>query len=72
LTAFLVLLLDSFMDATLGAALVALLWAAIAGVLALAGRNRLRRATPPVPEQTIETLKEDVQWAKTPTKSAGT
>jgi hypothetical protein len=72
LTAFLVLLLDSFMDATLGAALVALLWAAIAGVLALAGRNRLRRATPPVPEQTIETLKEGVQWAKTPTKSAGT
>jgi len=72
LSAFLVLLLDSFMDVKLAAAIVALLWAAVAGALALAGRNRLRRAGPPVPEQTVETLKEDVQWAKTPTKSAGT
>ena len=27
-------------------------------------RRKLKEATPPAPEQTIETLKEDVQWAK--------
>ena len=43
--------------------------AAIAGVLALAGRGRLKQATPPAP-QTVETLKEDVEWAKTQTGSA--
>jgi hypothetical protein len=72
LTAFLVLVLDSAMDAKLAALIVALVWAVVAGGLAMAGRNRLRRAAPPVPEQTVETLKEDVQWAKTPTRSAAT
>ena len=34
-----------------------------------AGQNSLQRATPPVP-QTVETVKEDIQWAKNPTGSA--
>jgi hypothetical protein len=38
-------------------------------VLALTGRNRIRTATPAVPEQTMETVKEDVEWAKTRTPS---
>jgi uncharacterized membrane protein YqjE len=55
-----------------GAALVvAGVWAAIAGVMALVGVNRSRRAMPPVPEETVETLKEDVQWAKERKRSAG-
>jgi hypothetical protein len=32
----------------------------------------MKRATPPVPTLTIETLKEDVQWAKTQARSAKT
>jgi hypothetical protein len=32
------------------------------------GRDRVREATPVVPEQTVETLKEDVEWAKNPTR----
>ena len=31
----------------------------------MAGKRRVQAASPPVPEQTIETLKEDVQWART-------
>ena len=44
------------------------LWAIVAAVLAKAGQGALKRATPPAP-QTVETVKEDVQWAKNPTGS---
>ena len=30
---------------------------------------RIKQAGPPVPEQTIETVKEDVEWAKTQMRS---
>lgn len=43
--------------------IVALVIAVIAGVLVVVGRNRLREVSPK-PEQTIETVKEDVQWLK--------
>jgi VIT1/CCC1 family predicted Fe2+/Mn2+ transporter len=33
--------------------------------IALTGRRRLRAAMPPAPETTVETVKEDVRWAKT-------
>jgi hypothetical protein len=29
------------------------------------GKRKVKEAAPPIPEQTIETLKEDVQWART-------
>jgi uncharacterized membrane protein YqjE len=66
LTALAVLLLDKAMDIALAALIVTVVWAAIAGVLALQGRNRLQEATPPAP-QTVDTVKEDVRWAKTRT-----
>lgn len=46
------------------ALIVALLWAAVGAVLFIRGRQQLREVRP-VPEQTVQTLKEDVQWAKT-------
>ena len=46
------------------ALIVAGVWAVAAGVLALLGRSKLK-AFNPKPERTIETVKEDVQWAKT-------
>jgi MFS family permease len=70
LTAFLIMLLDGALANWLSALIVGVVFAAIAGALALAGRNRIQRATPPVPEQTVETVKEDVQWAKTRRESA--
>jgi hypothetical protein len=44
---------------------VTVLWAAVAGVLALTGKKKVQEASPVMPEQTVETVKEDVQWAKT-------
>jgi len=69
LTACLVLALNHAVADWLAALIVALVWGAVAGVLALRGRDKVQEAAPPVPEQTVETVKEDVQWAKTQTRS---
>jgi len=70
LTAALIALLDKAMATWVAALIVMALWALVAVVLAKAGQNALKRATPPAP-QTVETVKEDIQWAKTQTGSAG-
>jgi Putative Actinobacterial Holin-X, holin superfamily III len=49
----------------LAALIVAFVLGVIAGLLALQGKNKVQQATPPVPEQASESVKEDVQWAKT-------
>ena len=64
LTAFLILVLAEAMDAWVAALIVTAVYGAIAGVLALQGKQKVEDAGPPQPEQTIETVKEDVQWAK--------
>ena len=72
LTAFFIALLDGVMPIWAAALVVAAVYAAIAGVLALTGRQKVREATPVAPEQTIESVKEDVQWAKTRARSGMT
>ncbi len=69
LTAFLILALDGVMPNWAAALVVAALWAVVAGVLALRGREKVQEATPPVPEQTRETIEEDLQWARNQAKS---
>jgi uncharacterized membrane protein YqjE len=69
LTAALIAVLSLAMDTWIAALIVMVLWAIVAAVLAKAGQNALKRATPPAP-QTVETVKEDIQWAKNPTGSA--
>jgi hypothetical protein len=69
LTATLILVLAEWMDAWVAALIVTVVYAAGAAVLALQGKEKVAEATPPVPEQTIETVKEDVQWAKTQVRS---
>ena len=64
LTAFLIIVLALAIPAWASALLVTVLWAAIAGVLALQARHKLREVGKPVPEKTVETVKEDVQWLK--------
>jgi uncharacterized membrane protein YqjE len=66
LTATAIALLDRAMATWVAALIVTVIWAVVAGVLALQGRNQLKQATPPAP-QTVETVKEDVRWAKTRT-----
>ena len=51
----------------IGFGLVGLLYGIAAAVLLNKGKQQLDRVDP-VPQQTVETLKEDVQWAKTRTK----
>jgi uncharacterized membrane protein YqjE len=66
LTALIIALLATAMDTWLAALIVTVVWAAVAGVLALQGKSKIQQATPPAP-QTVDTVKEDVQWAKTRT-----
>ena len=72
LTACFILALNAIMPAWLAALLVAVVYGIIAFVLVKQGQARVKRATPPVPEQTIETVKEDVEWAKTQMRSEKT
>jgi uncharacterized membrane protein YqjE len=57
-------LLDNWLPVELAALIVALLWGIAAAVLALRGRQEIKEANPQLP-RTQQTLKEDVQWAKT-------
>ncbi len=70
LTACLILLLEQAMDAWVAALIVTAIYGAIAGVLALLGRGRIREGMPPAPEQAVESVKEDMQWAKSRATSA--
>jgi len=67
--AFLMLVLDSWMPAWLAALIVTVVYGAAAALLALRGTERISQATPPAPTDTIQSVKEDVQWAKTHAKS---
>ena len=68
LTAALIALLDTAMATWIAALIVMVLWAVVALVLAKSGQKALKSATPPAP-QTVETVKEDIEWAKNPTES---
>jgi len=63
-TAFLIALLAEWMPVWAASLIVTVLWAIVAFVLLRRGQRQLKEAMPPKPEQTIETVKEDVQWAK--------
>jgi len=63
----LVFALGAVMPDGWAAVIVAVLWAVVAAVLYAAGRKRLRTVSP-VPQQTVETLKEDAEWLRHPTR----
>ena len=67
-TALLIIALDGALPLWLAALIVTLLWLAVAAVLGMSGKKALQASTPPAP-QTVETVKEDIQWAKTQTGS---
>lgn len=70
LTAALILVLATAVEGWLAALIVGVVYAAIAGVLALMGRTKVQQATPAAPERTVETVKEDVEWVKQSAKTA--
>jgi len=69
LTACFILALNAIMPAWLAALIVAVVYGIVAFVLVKQGQAKMKAAGPPVPEQTIETVKEDVEWAKTQMRS---
>jgi MFS family permease len=70
LTATFILALDTAMDSWLAALVVAAVYGAVAGVMALVGKKRVEAGTPPVPERAIESTKQDVEEAKRSAKEA--
>jgi nitrate/nitrite transporter NarK len=62
-----VLGLANVMDGGWAALIVTAVWAVIAGVLYQRGRTRMRTVAPK-PDRTVETMKENAQWARHPTR----
>ena len=69
LTAFLILVLSLVLDDWLAALITGAGLAGLAAALALAGKKRVEEMGTPLPEQTIETVKEDAAWVKEQAKS---
>jgi MFS family permease len=70
LTATLILALATAMDGWLAALIVAVVYATVAGVLAMTGKKQVEAGSPPVPERAIESTKQDIETAKTSAKEA--
>jgi len=64
LTACFIAALATAMPTWLAALIVTVVYGIAAGVLAMQGKEKISEAGSPMPEQTVETLKEDAQWAK--------
>jgi len=69
ITACAILALSTFLAGWLAALIVAVVYVAIAGALALSGKKQVKQATPPVPERAVDSTKEDLEWVKTRAKS---
>jgi uncharacterized membrane protein YqjE len=72
LTACMIAALDQVMEIWLAALVVAVAYAVIAAVLAMTGKQKVKQAVPPVPEQAKDSVKEDMEWAKTQARSGRT
>jgi len=70
LTACAVLVLAIFLPAWLSALIVGAVLAGAAYLLVMRGKEQVEKAGSPIPEQTIETMKEDLEWAKARATSA--
>jgi uncharacterized membrane protein len=64
LTAAIVMALNLALAGWLAALIVAAGYGAIAGALALSGKSKVKQGAPPVPEQTVQSLREDVEVTK--------
>ncbi len=56
--------LAEVMPAWLAALIVAVVLGAVAGVLALKGKKKIQDAGPPIPEQTVESVKQTIETVK--------
>lgn len=58
--------LGNVMDLGWAALIMTVVWAAVGAALYSIGQRRLRTVSP-VPQRTVDTLKEDAQWLRNPT-----
>ncbi|PZS17330.1 MAG: hypothetical protein DLM54_09880 [Acidimicrobiales bacterium] len=70
LTATAILALALVLPGWLAALIVTGAYALLALVAAVAGKTQFNKAIPLVPRETIESLKEDMEWLKTELRSA--
>jgi hypothetical protein len=64
LTAAIILALSLAMTGWLAGAIVAVVYGAIAGILALVGKSKVKAGIPPVPEKSVQSVKADIQSTK--------
>jgi membrane protein len=64
LVAAAILALATAVDGWLAAIIIGAALFVVAGILALMGKARAKRAVPPAPEQTLASVKEDVRFTK--------
>jgi uncharacterized membrane protein YqjE len=67
--ATIIIVLDLAMPLWLAALVTTVAYGLAAAVLALRGRDELKDAGTPIPERTRDSIKEDIQWAKTRAQS---
>jgi uncharacterized membrane protein YqjE len=67
--ATIIIVLDLAMPLWLAALVTTVASGLAAAVLALRGRDELKDAGTPIPERTRDSIKEDIQWAKTRAQS---
>jgi hypothetical protein len=64
LTAAIILALSLVMTGWLAGLIVAVAYGAIAGLLALQGKSKVKAGTPPIPEQSVQSVKADIESTK--------
>jgi hypothetical protein len=69
LTTTIIAALDRAMTLWVAALIVTVVYGIVAAVLAQRGKQKVQAVGAPVPEQTKDSVKEDVQWAKTRMRS---
>ena len=69
LTTFLIALIALWLPVWASALIVTAVYGIAAFVLAQTGKKKLKEAAPLVPEHTAQSVKEDIEWAKTRAKS---
>lgn len=63
-SAAIVLLLATALEPWIAALIVGVALLLVAGILALTGKKQVARATPPLPEQAIDSVQQDVDEVK--------
>jgi uncharacterized membrane protein YqjE len=71
MTMFLIYALRLVTPLWAAALIVSVVYGAVGFALLAAGRSKLEEARTPMPERTVESVKEDVEWLKSQTRSEG-